>query len=75
MSLNDLAGLTRDRFSTLPAIEALGDQPHEYGNVFHSVAKSLVGSMMAYPTRQTVIALLLLSQVGFGNSESQPLSL
>ena len=62
----------RDRFSTHPAIALPSLQPWEYGNVFIARAKSMLGSMLSVPSRETVIAFILLAHCGFANdSESE----
>ena len=58
------------RFSNHPSIALPDLQPYEYGNVFFEVAKDLLGSMLAVPLRDNVIALLLLSHLGFANGMS-----
>lgn len=58
-----------NRFSTHPSIALPGLQPHEYGNVFFETAKEMLGSMLAVPLRDTIVALLLLCHVGFANGE------
>lgn len=60
-----------NRFSTHPSIALPGLQPHEYGNVFFETAKEMLGSMLAVPLRETIVALLLLCHVGFANGTSQ----
>lgn len=63
---------TAARFATHPAIAKPGLKPHEYGNVFAARAKGLLASMLAVPSRDTVVALVLMAHVGFGNdSESE----
>lgn len=60
------------RFSTHPAIALPSLQPWEYGNVFIARAKSMLGSMLSVPSRETVIAFILLAHCGFANdSESE----
>ncbi|ORY23128.1 fungal-specific transcription factor domain-domain-containing protein [Naematelia encephala] len=60
------------RFSKHPAIALPSLRPHEYGDSFGKVAKNLQGSMLAVPSRDTIIALLLLAHLGFANdSESE----
>jgi hypothetical protein len=60
------------RFSTHPAIALPSLQPWEYGNAFISRAKSMLGSMLSVPSRETVIAFILLAHCGFANdSESE----
>jgi len=39
---------------------------HSYGNVFLKVARDLLGSMLSVPSRETVIALVLLAGLGHG---------
>jgi hypothetical protein len=43
---------------------------YDYGNVFYSRAKALLGSMLAVPSRETVEAFILLASCGFANGES-----
>lgn len=52
-----------------PAIALPSLQPWEYGNVFIARAKSMLGSMLAVPSRETVIAFILLAHCGFANGE------
>jgi hypothetical protein len=61
--------LMQRRFSTHPAIALPSLQPWEYGNVFIARAKSMLGSMLAVPSRETVIAFILLAHCGFANGE------
>lgn len=56
-------------FSTHPAIALPGLEPHAYGNIFCSRAKALLGSMLAVPSRDTVVAFILLAHTGFANGE------
>ncbi|KAK8853507.1 hypothetical protein IAR55_004214 [Kwoniella newhampshirensis] len=55
------------RFSSHPAIAQKHLQPSEYGNEFYKAAKELLGSMLAVPTRETVIGLILLGHVSLAN--------
>ncbi|KAL7419454.1 aminopeptidase [Cryptotrichosporon argae] len=60
------------RFSTHPAIALPDLQPHAYGNVFAARAHGLLAPMLGLPSRETVVALVLLAHVGFANdNESQ----
>lgn len=60
---------TTARFTTHPAIAREELKPHEYGNVFAKRAKEMLASMLAVPSRDTVVALVLMAHVGFGNGE------
>lgn len=62
------------RFSTHPAIAVSHLQPHAYGNVFNDRAKVLFGSMLGVPSRETVMAFVLLSHVSFANGMSSRLA-
>lgn len=53
------------RFSTHPAIALPHLQPYEYGNVFYSRAKQLLGSTLGVPSREAVAAFILLAHMGF----------
>ena len=55
------------RFSTHPSIAQPDLKPHEYGNPFFRNAKDMLGSMLGLPSRETVMALVLLCHAGFGN--------
>jgi hypothetical protein len=46
-----------------------GSQPHAYGNVFNDRAKVLLGSMLGVPSRETIIAFVLMSHISFANGE------
>jgi hypothetical protein len=68
----DHLALADNRFSTHPAIALPSLQPWEYGNAFIARAKSMLGSMLSVPSRETVIAFILLAHCGFANdSESE----
>jgi hypothetical protein len=56
-----------DRFSSHPSIAVPGLQPHAYGNVFNDRAKVLLGSMLGVPSRETIIAFVLMSYISFAN--------
>lgn len=58
---------TAARFATHHAIAQGKAQAHEYGNVFAKRAKEMLAAMLAVPSRDTVVALVLLAHVGFGN--------
>jgi hypothetical protein len=55
------------RFSTHPAIAVPHLQPHAYGNIFNDRAKVLLGSMLGVPSRETIIAFILMSHISFAN--------
>jgi hypothetical protein len=55
------------RFSSHPSIALPNLRPHEYGNVFAGRAKALLGSMLAVPSRESVLAFLLLALTAAGN--------
>jgi hypothetical protein len=55
------------RFSSHPSIAVPGLQPHAYGNVFNDRAKVLLGSMLGVPSRETIIAFVLMSHISFAN--------
>jgi hypothetical protein len=57
------------RFSTHPAIALSDLKPYDYGNVFYTRAKAMLGSMLAVPSRETVAAFILLASCGFANGE------
>lgn len=57
------------RFSTHPAIALPDLKNYDYGNVFYSRAKAMLGSMLAVPSRETVGAFILLASCGFANGE------
>ena len=57
------------RFSDHPAIALPDLERHSYGNVFLKVARDLLGSMLSVPSRETVIALVLLAGLGHGIGE------
>lgn len=47
-------------------------QPYEYGNVFYTRAKAMLGSMLGVPSREAVAAFVLLAHMGFAaDSESE----
>ena len=54
------------RFSDHPAIALPSLERHSYGNVFLKVARNLLGSMLSVPSRETVIAFVLLAGLGHG---------
>jgi hypothetical protein len=58
------------RFSSHPSIALPGLQPHAYGNVFNDRAKVLLGSMLGVPSRETIIAFVLMSYISFANGVS-----
>jgi hypothetical protein len=58
------------RFSSHPSIALPGIQPHAYGNVFNDRAKVLLGSMLGVPSRETIIAFVLMSYISFANGVS-----
>jgi hypothetical protein len=58
------------RFSTHPAIAAPHLQPHAYGNIFNDRAKVLLGSMLGVPSRETIVAFILMSHISFANGMS-----
>lgn len=60
------------RFSSHPAIALPDLQPYEYGNVFYTRAKAMLGSMLGVPSREAVAAFVLLAHMGFAaDSESE----
>jgi hypothetical protein len=59
------------RFSSHPSIALTGLQPHAYGNVFNDRAKVLLGSMLGVPSRETIIAFVLMSYISFANGTSR----
>ncbi|CAK9784515.1 hypothetical protein CC85DRAFT_326061 [Cutaneotrichosporon oleaginosum] len=60
------------RFSSHPAIARPDLQPYEYGNVFYTRAKAMLGSMLGIPSREAVAAFVLLAHMGFAaDSESE----
>jgi hypothetical protein len=59
------------RFSSHPSIALPGLQPHAYGNVFNDRAKVLLGSMLGVPSRETIIAFVLMSYISFANGTSR----
>ena len=62
--------LSDGRFSTHPAVALPDLKPYDYGNVFYSRAKAMLGSMLAVPSRETVAAFVLLASCGFANGKS-----
>jgi hypothetical protein len=58
------------RFSNHPAIAKPNVPPHAYGNVFMDRAKVLLGSMLGVPSRETIIAFVLMCHVSFANGWS-----
>ena len=56
-----------DRFSLHPAIALPNLEPSEYGSPFGARAKAMLGSMLAVPSRETVMGLLLLALVAAGD--------
>lgn len=60
------------RFSNHPAIARSELQPYEYGNVFYTRAKALLGSMLGVPSREAVVSFILLAHMGFAaDSETE----
>ncbi|BEI81678.1 hypothetical protein CcaverHIS002_0208380 [Cutaneotrichosporon cavernicola] len=60
------------RFSSHPVIARPDLQPYEYGNVFYTRAKAMLGSMLGIPSREAVAAFVLLAHMGFAaDSESE----
>jgi hypothetical protein len=53
-------------FSKHPDIALPHLEPHSYGLVFLKTAKNMLGNMLAVPTRETVIALVLLAGICHG---------
>ncbi|BEI95017.1 uncharacterized protein CcaverHIS019_0705980 [Cutaneotrichosporon cavernicola] len=70
--LSNAIAATAARFTDHPAIAREGLKRSEYGNVFYARARAMLGDMLAVPSRETVLALVLMAHVGFGNdSESE----
>ena len=57
------------RFSTHTSIALPHLKPCQFGNVFYHRSKQLLGSMLAVPCRETVVACVLLAHLGFANGE------
>lgn len=60
------------RFSKHPLVALPDLQPHEYGKVFYARAKAMVGTMLGFPSREAIVAFVLLAHLGFSeDSESE----
>jgi hypothetical protein len=55
------------RFSSHPSIALPGVDPGFYGAPFKQQVKSMLGSMLSVPSRETVTGFLLLSLVAAGD--------
>lgn len=65
-------GAIAARFSKHPLVALPELQPHEYGKVFYARAKAMVGTMLGFPSREAIIAFVLLAHLGFSeDSESE----
>jgi hypothetical protein len=53
-------------FSKHPAIALPGLAPHSFGLPFLKTAKNMLGSVLAVPARETVIALTMLAGISHG---------
>ncbi|GFZ45812.1 hypothetical protein JCM24511_03542 [Saitozyma sp. JCM 24511] len=70
--LNCVAAMAA-RFSGHSAIALPTLQPWAYGNVFYNRARSLLGSMLGVPSRETVAGLVMLAHVAFANDAESEL--
>ena len=57
-----------------PAIALAHLKPYAYGNRFYKDCKTLLGSILGVPSRDTVAACLMLAHVAFANGTRDALS-